>query len=340
EGHGRRLPRAAIEGGPALHLRARLALRDARLLRRRDHDGRGHHRLGRVLRPRRGEQGAHRDAVPPARGGAGPVRRRGGVGRPLQPHQGLRRDRLRRHRDLGHRHRAVGRHRPRRGQADPQADRRRPPHGGDGLRHRPLLHRHGSADRGGGRRSGGVRGPGLPGHQNEDRARRPEARPGPDQGGAGGDRAERPSGRGRQPLLHRAASDPPRPGDGAARHPLVRGADQPRGPRRLRGGHARARHGGRGRRERVHPLGLPRHGRAQGDGHRAARRLRRRRHQRDAQDRHPGQRLRGGMRPPCLGQRHRPRRHGAVPGRAAGSAAGLPPDPADAGVRADAEPAA
>ena len=58
------------------------------------------------------------------------------------------------------------------------------------------------------------------------------------------------------------------------------------------------------------------------------------------QDRHPGQRLRRRMRAACLGLGDRPRGDGAVPGGAARPAAGLPPDAADAGVRADAQPAA
>ena len=102
-------------------------LRHASLLRRRDRDGRWRHRLGRVLRPGRGEQGADRDAVRPARHRPRPLRRRGGVGGPLQPHQGLRRAGLLHHRALRHRHRALGHHGPRHRQAGPQADRRRLP---------------------------------------------------------------------------------------------------------------------------------------------------------------------------------------------------------------------
>ena len=77
--------------------------------------------------------------------------------------------------------------------------------------------------------------------------------------------------------------------DGGARHLMW--FEEPISPedhRRLCRGDARARHGGGRRRERLHPLGLPRHHREEGDGHRAARRLRRRRHQRMPQDRDAG----------------------------------------------------
>ena len=76
------------------------------------------------------------------------------------------------------------------------------------------------------------------------------------------------------------------------------------------------------------------------DGHRAARSLRRRRLLGVPQDRHAGQRLRRRMRAARLGLGDRPRGDGAVPGGAARPAAGVPPDAADAGVRADAQPAA
>ena len=68
--------------------------------------------------------------------------------------------------------------------------------------------------------------------------------------------------------------------------------------------------------------------------------LRGRRHLRMPQDRNPGSALRRRMRAACLGLGDRARRHGAVPGGAARPAAGLPADAADAGVRADAKPAA
>ena len=79
---------------------------------------------------------------------------------------------------------------------------------------------------------------------------------------------------------------------------------------------------------------------AQGDGHRAARSVRRRRLLGVPQDRDAGQRLRRRMRAACLGLGDRPGGDGAVPGGAARPAAGLPADAADARVRADAQPAA
>ena len=78
----------------------------------------------------------------------------------------------------------------------------------------------------------------------------------------------------------------------------------------------------------------------EGDGHRAARPLRRRRLLGVPQDRDARLGLRRRMRAACLGLGHRARRHGAVPGGLARPAAGLPADAADARVRADAQSAA
>ena len=119
------------------------------------------------------------------------VRRRGDLGRPLQPHQGLRRQG---HGGVGaerHRHRALGHRRQGLRPADPQADRRRPPHRGHLLRHRPVLHRHGPAGRGSRRGSAGLRRGRLHRGQDEDRPRRPEARHPPRRRGARRDRRRR-----------------------------------------------------------------------------------------------------------------------------------------------------
>ena len=219
-----------MQGRQAVRLGARLGLRHALVLRGRDLDRRGHHRLGRVLRAVRRRQDLHRDPVQGARGRPRPVRRRGDLGGPLQSHQGLRHDR---HGDLGHlrhRHRAVGHHGPRRRQAGAQADRRRLSQRGHSLRHRPLLHRHGSAGRGGGRRGAGVQERRLSRHQDEDRPGRPQARCQARRRGAPGDRARHQARGRRQPLLLGAQRHQARPHAGGARHPVVRGADQPGGP--------------------------------------------------------------------------------------------------------------
>ena len=104
---------------------------------------------------------------------------------------------------------------------------------------------------------------------------------------------------------------------------------------RLRRVEPGARQGGRRRRDRRHPLGPPRPPLRQDQGHRAAGCPRRRQACGTAQDRHACCRLRGGLRPPCLAQRHRPGGDGAFLHRPARPAAGLP---ADAGIRADSEP--
>ena len=70
--------------------------------------------------------------------------------------------------------------------------------------------------------------------------------------------------------LHRSRRDPARPQAGRTRHRVVRGADFAGRYRRVCRGIAGARHGGSGRRERIHPLGFSRRHRAQGDGYRAA----------------------------------------------------------------------
>ena len=137
------------------------------------------------------------------------------------------------HGDLGHlrhRHRAVGHHGPRRRQAGAQADRRRLSQRGHPLRHRPLLHRHGPPGRGGGRGGAGVQERRLPRHQDEDRPGRPQARRQARRRGAPGDRPGRQARGRRQPLLLGAQRHQARPHAGGARHPVVRGADQPRGP--------------------------------------------------------------------------------------------------------------
>ena len=219
-----------MQGRQAVRLGARLGLRHALDVPGRDLDRRGHHRLGRVLRAGRGRQDLRRHPVQGARGRQGSVRRRGDLGGSLQSHQGLRHDR---HGDLGHlrhRHRAVGHHGPRGEQAGAQADRRRLSQRSDPLRHRPLLHRHGSPGRGGGRGGAGVQGRRLPRHQDEDRPGRPQARHQARRRGAPGDRTRRQARGRRQPLLLGAQRHQARPPAGGARHNVVRGADQPRGP--------------------------------------------------------------------------------------------------------------
>ena len=184
------------------------------------------------------------------------------------------------------RHRALGHHRQGVQEADSQADRRQLPAAGGGVRDRALLQEHGPPERGGGGGGARLRGAGLPLDQDEDRPRLAQEGSRSGGGGARCRRAGRPAHGGCQSLLQRAAGDQHRPRAREARRLLVRGTGLARGPRGLRRGVATPRHGGGGRRERVHQVRIPRHHRPARDGHRAAGRLRRRRHHRVQEDRH------------------------------------------------------
>ena len=194
---------------------------------RRDRDRRRHRRLGRMLRPVGRRQGLHRHPVRAARDRPRSVRRRGDLGGPLQPHQGLRPEG---HVDLRPSaastsrcgtswagpcnkpvHKLIGGAYPHRGRSPtPPASTSSTWTGWSRRRSRRRWH---------------VQEDGFRAIKMKIGLGRPQARFRARRGGARGDRPRRQADGRCQPLLHGARRDQARPQAGRTRHRVVRGAD-------------------------------------------------------------------------------------------------------------------